>query len=251
MLSSYLRSAYLKKVLRETDFSAPAAVHASLHTANPGLTGANEVSGGFYARQQVSSWNVASGGVKTNSAIITFIGMPSCTVTYVGLWDSAGPGGNFLCGQALDASQVVEAGASVAFATTTFQVSFGDTKGFSDYLEQALVKDLLGEAAFTQPAGNFASLHELDPGDTGASELAVTRQNLAGIWGNEAGGQKINSSPVSFASMPASTVNYVSIWDAVSGGNCLLVQTVPALGRVVGAGTTFTVPAGQLNAAFA
>ncbi|MGL5826898.1 MAG: phage tail fiber protein, partial [Nocardioides sp.] len=42
-----------------------------LHTASPGTTGANETTGGGYARQ-ACTWNTASAGSKTNSAAMTF-----------------------------------------------------------------------------------------------------------------------------------------------------------------------------------
>lgn len=45
--------------------------YVSLHTASPSTTGANEVSGGGYARQ-ACSWNAASGSAKTNSSALTF-----------------------------------------------------------------------------------------------------------------------------------------------------------------------------------
>jgi hypothetical protein len=49
--SSYLRTAMIKAALKNTAFTGPATVYMSLHTAAPGLTGANEISGNAYARQ--------------------------------------------------------------------------------------------------------------------------------------------------------------------------------------------------------
>lgn len=61
----------------------------SLHTADPGDTGASEVTGGSYARQN-GTFAAASGGSSALSAAVDFTGMPACTVTHFGVWDSAG-----------------------------------------------------------------------------------------------------------------------------------------------------------------
>lgn len=69
------------------------AVEASLHTADPGTTGASEVSGAPYTRQPVT-WLAPSGGSITSEQLV--FDMPaigSASVTHVGMWDA---GGNFL-----------------------------------------------------------------------------------------------------------------------------------------------------------
>jgi hypothetical protein len=64
--------------------------HASLHSGYPGITGANEVSGGAYARKSV---NVSApvGGQRSLAASIAFT-VPATTIRWVGWWDDA----NFL-----------------------------------------------------------------------------------------------------------------------------------------------------------
>jgi len=98
--------------------------YISLHTGDPSTTGANEVTGGSYARQ-LEALAAASGGSKTNSgAAIDFTGMPTATVTHFGVWD-ASSGGNFLWGGALIASKSVTSGDTFRFPTSslTFSVS--------------------------------------------------------------------------------------------------------------------------------
>jgi hypothetical protein len=63
----------------------------SLHTADPGTTGASEVTGGnpAYARQQ-TTWGNAANGVLTGSAQTLDI-PPATTIGWFGVWtDSAG-----------------------------------------------------------------------------------------------------------------------------------------------------------------
>jgi hypothetical protein len=73
---------------------ALSTVYVAAHDGSPGLTGANEISGGTYARI-LCSYNAASGGSKTLSSSAT-INIPSGnTITWLGIWDAASVG-NFL-----------------------------------------------------------------------------------------------------------------------------------------------------------
>lgn len=95
-------------------------IKLSLHTADPGATGASEATGGSYARQS-AGYNAASGGACALAGTVSFTGMPAATVTHVGIWDSTGTP-KFLQGAALAASKTVGAGdtLNVTSATNTF-----------------------------------------------------------------------------------------------------------------------------------
>lgn len=82
--------------------------YISLHTGDPGTTGANEVTGGSYARQRPAFNAAASGSVKNTSAV-NFTLMPTATVTYIGVW-TASSGGTFMIGGALSSSIDVTVG---------------------------------------------------------------------------------------------------------------------------------------------
>jgi len=76
----------------------PAAdVFISLHTADPADTGANEVAGGSYVRQQ-AAFDTASAGVIDNDANIDFASMPATTVVAWGAWDASTAGNCFQVG---------------------------------------------------------------------------------------------------------------------------------------------------------
>jgi hypothetical protein len=64
----------------------------SLHTADPGTTGASEVSGGSYARVAVT-WGTPSSGVVANTNQLTINVPASTTVTYFGVWSTGGTSG--------------------------------------------------------------------------------------------------------------------------------------------------------------
>lgn len=65
----------------------PAATptYLSLHTADPGVDGANEYSGGNYARQRVY-WDGPSGGYYTLQDHALFEGVAAESITHVGFW---------------------------------------------------------------------------------------------------------------------------------------------------------------------
>lgn len=115
-IGNYAENKILDKVFRNTDFTVTTP-YLSLHTDDPGETGANEVTGGSYARQ-AATFDAAANGATANSGAINFTSMPGVTVTHVGLWD-ASSNGNFLWGGAATASKVVNAG-------DTYQVGAGD-----------------------------------------------------------------------------------------------------------------------------
>jgi hypothetical protein len=90
------------------------SVWLSLHTASPGQTGANESSGGSYARQSIT-FGAASSGVQTSTTAQSFTNMPASTVAYFGEW-SAVTSGTYLLGSPLSSSLTVPAGSTVSCA---------------------------------------------------------------------------------------------------------------------------------------
>lgn len=78
--------------------------HVSLHTADPGTTGASEATGGSpaYARRAVTFADPEVDGTAT-TAEVTF-DVPAGTYTHFGAW-SAATAGTFRGGNALAASQ--------------------------------------------------------------------------------------------------------------------------------------------------
>lgn len=92
----------------EADLSYP-NVYVSLHTADPGATGASEVPAtNNYSRKQTApaDWNAAGSKSATNANVLTFA-TPSGswgTITHAGLW-TASTGGTFIAGGILGASK--------------------------------------------------------------------------------------------------------------------------------------------------
>lgn len=107
--------------------AAPAitTVFVSLHTGTgPGETGANECTGGGYARQSGAFGNASAGAV-SNTATIDFTNMPSATITFVGIWSSstATASANFVWGGALTTNKSTNAGDTFRLAVGNLDVT--------------------------------------------------------------------------------------------------------------------------------
>ena len=105
------------------DAIAALATHMALHTATPGVNGANETAEtGSYARQTIA-WNADASTALTNSSAETFSTLGAVAITHVGLWTSATyAAGTYLIGAALGspvtAASITFAAGSVSFTCT-------------------------------------------------------------------------------------------------------------------------------------
>ena len=64
------------------------ATQMSLHTADPGGSGASEVSGPGYSRQPVA-WTAPGGGEVSVDGLVEFEVPAATTVVYAGFWDDS------------------------------------------------------------------------------------------------------------------------------------------------------------------
>ena len=114
--STYLDNALLDKIFRNVDFTVNSA-YISLHTGDPGDTGADEITVGTsgYARQ-IGTMSAAASSGNSNSAVALFTNLPAGTIGYAGVWDApTGTASNFLMGAALATSRIVVDGDSFQF----------------------------------------------------------------------------------------------------------------------------------------
>lgn len=125
--SDDLEAKILNHLFGISSWTAPTGIYASLHTADPGEDGSNEVSGNGYARVSTgiggTNWTLSGANVISNDNTVTFTGptpSPWSAVTHFGLWD-ASTSGNFIGGGALTTSRtpVVDVDMSVAAGDLT------------------------------------------------------------------------------------------------------------------------------------
>lgn len=83
----------------------------SLHTADPGTTGASEVPTGTYARVAVT-WNAPSAGSVSNAGSLSINLPASTTASYFGVW-SASSAGTYYIGGALNPTVTTGASAGI------------------------------------------------------------------------------------------------------------------------------------------
>lgn len=97
------------ETVRSTGVPAVQGTHVSLHTADPGATGASEVAGGSpaYARK-TTTWTAPSGGDLDLSNSPVFDIPAGTTVTHFGVWNALTTG-TFVAGGPLSAPEVFAA----------------------------------------------------------------------------------------------------------------------------------------------
>ena len=118
--SDYTENLALEWLLTSNSATRPTAWYLGLHTGSPADddSGANEVSGGSYARQSVA-FSVTD-DTASNSATITFPAATASwgTISHISVYD-ASTAGNLLFHGAVTTSKTIESG-------DTFQVSSGN-----------------------------------------------------------------------------------------------------------------------------
>lgn len=133
--STYTKNNILKALLKGDAFPLPTGTYISLHTADPGATGANEVSTGSwpaYVRRKAegsgsmgSGWGTPTTGVSANANQLTFPsndGSGTVTVTHFAIWDAA-TSGNCLESAALSTSRALSVGDILVFDVASLSVT--------------------------------------------------------------------------------------------------------------------------------
>lgn len=110
--STHLAQALINHVFRGQSYTAPTSVYLAMFVADPtdNNVTANEVSGAWYARQEVTSWAapVGSGVSTSNSNQIVFSAVTgsAVTITHWGIYDAVTTG-NLLASGVLPAPKVL------------------------------------------------------------------------------------------------------------------------------------------------
>lgn len=133
--STYTKNNILKALLQGTALPLPAGTYISLHTADPGETGANEVSTGAwpaYVRRKAEAagamgtgWTTPTTGSSTNTNQLTYPsndGAGTVTVTHFAIWDALSAG-NCLDAAALTASRALSVGDILVFDIGSLSVA--------------------------------------------------------------------------------------------------------------------------------
>jgi hypothetical protein len=112
-------NALLNVALRGVVYPLTAGQYISLHSADPGTTGAFEVAGASYSRK-LGVWNVPVAGVCSLANDIDFLGLPTTSIDFYGVWTA---GGTFVGGGVCDHADLIIGDAYRLFAGTTFTIA--------------------------------------------------------------------------------------------------------------------------------
>lgn len=120
--TTYTRNNILNAALRGVAYPLPTGTYVSLHTADPGLTGANEATIAAwpaYVRRKAegagaigTGWTASTAGSTSNANQITFPSMNGAgtiTITHFAVWDALS-GGNCIESGQLNLARILGAG---------------------------------------------------------------------------------------------------------------------------------------------
>lgn len=118
--------------------------------------------------------------------------------------------------------------------------------GISNYLKNKWLDSAFNATAFSV-ANVYVQLHSGDPGAAGTDNVISGPSRDEATFGAASSGATTNDAELSWASMPAATVAYISVWDASTSGNLLWTQALPGDGVTCLIGDTFKILAGDLD----
>lgn len=123
----------------------------------------------------------------------------------------------------------------------------------TNYLEAKLLDHTFRNVLYTPPATIYVALYTATPTAAAGTGTEVTggsyaRQSAA-FTAAAAGGTTANSAIVTFASLPAATITYIALLDALTVGNMLMFGALTTA-RTTVAGDSVTIAVGDLALTF-
>lgn len=115
--------------------------------------------------------------------------------------------------------------------------------GLSDYAELKLLDHVLGTTTYTKPTNVYVKLHTADPGEAGASNaFGDATRKVVTFAAAASGSASATGTPVcTWSPISASgTITHWSLWDASTGGNCLLTGAL-SVAKTVSSGNNFSL----------
>jgi hypothetical protein len=118
----------------------------------------------------------------------------------------------------------------------------------ANYLEDKVLDKVFNNTDFTV-TGTYVKLHIGDPGEAGTANAAAETTRKAASFAAASGGAITTDADLTWTNVSTTeTYSHISLWDAVTAGNCLWVGPLAAA-KAVTAGDTFTIPTGDLDVA--
>lgn len=117
----------------------------------------------------------------------------------------------------------------------------------ANFLEDKLLDLVFNASAYAGQSTVYVKLHVGDPGEAGTSNAAGETTRKALSVGASSGGVVTSDADVNWTSVSTTEVySHVSLWDAVSAGNCLWSGPL-STPKSVNAADNFSIPSGSLT----
>lgn len=251
-LSDYAANKLLDHWLGGGDYTRPATVYASNHSATLNAAGSGtEFSAGGYARKAITNnatnFPAAASYLKKLHVLHEFAIATAAqgTITDVGIWD-ASTSGNLLVYTTLGKTHIVGDKHAASFAVDALQLSLAGN--VSSYLALKLLDHLLGGGDYTRPATLYFALvvAGVEVAGNNYSRKAIT--NDATAFPAASSRAKSNGVAVRFDDPSGSwgTVDEFRIYDASTSGNLLWSKSL-AVAKPIGVGTPANFPIGAMQ----
>jgi hypothetical protein len=118
----------------------------------------------------------------------------------------------------------------------------------SSYLDTAFLNVALRNTAYTAPTTVYTALFNGIPGGGGTEASGGSYARQATAFVAPSSNSTSNSALLTFTNMPALTVNYVAIYDALTAGN-LLYYAAATAAKTTNVGDTVTIAIGGITVA--
>jgi hypothetical protein len=238
-MSPWLGNQLINHLLRDTGYTPSSSVWAGLFTVTPSDTRTGtEVSGGGYARQEITSSNIGvTGGSAVNTAIIEF---PEATADWgvivgVAIFNAATSGSILFWGRIDNQLTIYEGEVySINIGELIIELNGGFSGGWGDGMPYEMLDFVLKNGTYVSPGSSvymalgknlvydsdytFLSWDEL-------TSMTYSRKNIT-AWNTPANGITSNTNEVVFQAPPIADewgrITHVVIFDNSAGGNALL-----------------------------
>jgi hypothetical protein len=111
----------------------------------------------------------------------------------------------------------------------------------SNYAELKILEHTTGKTAWTIPSNVYVKLHTGDAGEAGTTNAATETTRKVAAWATAASGSIATSATLEWTNVAATeTYSHWSMWDALTGGNCLWTGALSSSAAVT-AGDTFQI----------
>ena len=111
----------------------------------------------------------------------------------------------------------------------------------SNYAELKILEHTTGKTAWTIPSNVYVKLHTGDAGEAGTTNAATETTRKVAAWATASSGAIATSATIEWTNVAATeTYSHWSMWDALTGGNCLWTGALSSSAAVT-AGDTFQI----------